>query len=199
MSVDVFEKIESVVEQIHDTSQAVEDYQRNHLDAPQHLVTLSLALQEELKELQKIRMSVWEDGARAEINLWKSVIDMAFRDIWSRPLTKIVDELERTNNEIERLGFLHAKVGKNEKARIRSQIRKNKKKINKIMNSNFMTAFDFLIGVENQARLERLGIDPETLRETIHRQMIAAPTIRWRNARLNYNNYLTLKRMEESA
>lgn len=196
MSQDIFARIEAVVEEIYDTSLALEEYQRQHLAKPKDLADRIAVLQEELKVLQSVRATVWNDGASAEIKLWKSVIDMAFKDIFARPRTTVLKEFERAHAEIDRLTMSLPGLGRNRRAETRTKIRKKRKEIKEIMTSNFMTAFDFLMAEENQILLERVGIDPQTLRETMQRQMISAPSIRWRNARLNYNNYVSLKEME---
>lgn len=196
MSQDIFARIEAVVEEIYYTSLALEEYRKHYMETPKDLAERSAILQEELKILQGIRSTVWNDGASAEIKLWKAVIDMAFKDIFARPRTTVLKEFERAHSEIDRLTLSIPGMGRNQRAETRTKIRKKRKEIKEIMTSNFMTAFDFLMAEENQILLERVGIDPQTLRETMQRQMISAPSIRWRNARLNYNNYVSLKEME---
>lgn len=196
MSQDIFAQIEAVVDDIYHTSLALEDFQKQYMERPKELSERSARLQEELKFLQGVRATIWNDGASAEIKLWKSVIDMAFKDIFARPRTTIVNELQRAYREIDRLTLSIPGMGRNQRAETRTKIRKKRKEIKEIMTANFMTAFDFLMAEENQLLLEKVGIDPQTLRETMQRQMISAPSVRWRNARLNYNNYISLKEME---
>ena len=200
MKGDIFEKIETVVNEIHDTDESIEEYLKRGLETPLALSKRSDLLQAELRELQKIRSSVWDDKAAAEIGLWKAVLGLAFKDIFSRPKVKIVADATKAIEEIDKINMRLARndVSKNQRARLRTLIRQQYREVKGFANCDFMTAFDFLMRESQDLILFKIGIDPEMMRETIRRKMTSASTINWRNARINYNNYIKLRDLEAS-
>lgn len=199
MTVDLIDSIETVAHRIHDVDQSIELYSKSGLDAPADLAAQSRALHQKLKDLQALRNSLWNDASEPEIKLWKSVIDMSFKDIFSRPKTTLIASCERRISHIYQLSpqLTDWTLSRNRRNQIRTEIRKIKREFAEERNSNVMTAFDFLMGPDSDELLSKIGIDVDNMRETIRRKMTSGPTIKWRNARINYGHYMKLVEMEE--
>lgn len=197
MTIDIIDSIETIAHRIHDVDQSIELYSKSGLDAPADLAAQSRALHQKLKDLQALRNSLWNDASEPEIKLWKSVLDMSFKDIFSRPRTTIVADCERRINHIYQLEpkLSDWSLSRNSRNQFRTKIRKLKREFAEDRNSNVMTAFDFLMGPDSDELLSKIGIDVDNMRETIRRKMTSAPTIKWRNARINYGNYMKLVQM----